>query len=142
MDNSILLEVITPERQIISINVSELQLPTATKGYYGILPGHTPLVTPVGDGLVIFTKDAKKHWVTVFGGFAEIKPDRVVIMARVSETVEMIDVERAEAARLRALKALSEAAVDYDIDIAVARLKASLLRLKAAGHPNGNGYDA
>ena len=140
MDNSILLEVITPERQIISINVTELQFPTATKGCYGILPGHTPLVTPVGDGLVVFTKDAKQHWVTVFGGFAEVKPNRVVIMARVSETVEMIDVERAEAARLRALKALNEAIMDYDIDIdiAVARLRASLLRLKAAGHPNGH----
>ena len=138
MDNSILLEVITPERQIISINVTELQFPTATNGYYGILPGHTPLITPVGDGLVTFTKDTKQHWITVFGGFAEVKPDRVVIMARVSETTEMIDVERAEAARLRALKVLSEAVAEYDIDIAVARLKASLLRLKAAGRPSGH----
>lgn len=139
MTDSIRLEVLTPECQIVSVQVSELQFPTVTNGYYGILPGHSPIVTPVGDGLVTFVKGTTKHWVTVFGGFAEVTPDRVTILARVSETVDMIDVDRAESARLRALQATSEAAVEHDLDKAQAKLRASLIRLTAAGHPSGHG---
>jgi F-type H+-transporting ATPase subunit epsilon len=138
--DAIQLEVLTPERQIISVQVMELQFPTLHNGYYGVLPGHTPVVTPVGDGLVTFVKDSKKHWVTVFGGFAEVAQDRVTILARVSETVDMIDVERAKSARIRALQAASEARVERDLDNAQASLRASLIRLQAAGHPGGHGY--
>ncbi|MDR3672846.1 MAG: ATP synthase F1 subunit epsilon [Holophaga sp.] len=140
MTDSILLEVLTPERQIFSAEVAELQFPTAEAGYYGILPGHTPLITPVGDGLVSFTQDDGKHWLTVFGGFAEVGPDHVTILARVSETVDMIDVERAEAARLRSLQLLKEAQTEPDLDTAQIHLRASLIRLAAAGHAGGHGY--
>jgi F-type H+-transporting ATPase subunit epsilon len=140
MTDSILLEVLTPERRIFSAKVAELQFPTGDAGYYGILPGHTPLITPVGDGLVSYTQGEAKHWLTVFGGFAEVGPDHVTILARVSETVDMIDVERAEAARLRALQVLKEAQTETDLDEAQARLKASLIRLTAAGHPGGHGF--
>ena len=140
MADSILLEVLTPERLIFSAEVAELQFPTAENGYYGILPGHTPVMTELGDGLIYYTQDGEKHWLTVFGGFAEVGPDHVTILARVSETVEMIDVERAEAARLRALKVLKDAQTEPDLDEAQARLKASLIRLEAAGHPGGHGF--
>ena len=140
MTDSILLEVLTPERRVFSAQVSDLQFPTARLGYYGILPGHTPLVTPLGDGLVYYTQNDQKHWLTVFGGFAEVGPEHVTILARVSETVDMIDVERAEAARLRALQILKEAQTETDLDEAQARLKASLIRLAATGHPGGHGF--
>jgi F-type H+-transporting ATPase subunit epsilon len=140
MTDSILLEVLTPERRVFSAEVAELQFPTAERGYYGILPGHTPLITPLGDGLITFTMDAQKHLLTVFGGFAEVGPDHVTILARISETAEMIDVERAEAARTRALKALKDAQTTPDMDEAEARLRASLIRLTAAGHPGGHGF--
>jgi F-type H+-transporting ATPase subunit epsilon len=140
MTDSILLEVLTPERRVFSAEVAELQFPTADRGYYGILPGHTPLITPLGDGLITFTMDAQKHLLTVFGGFAEVGPDHVTILARISETAEMIDVERAEAARVRALKALKDAQTTPDMDEAEARLRASLIRLTAAGHPGGHGF--
>jgi F-type H+-transporting ATPase subunit epsilon len=120
--------------------VTELQFPTVTNGYCGVLPGHTPIVTPVGDGLVTFMNNSGKHWVTVFGGFAEVNHDRVTILARVSETVDMIDVGRAESARIRALQAASEAKIENDLDRAQASLRASLIRLEAAGHPGGHGY--
>jgi F-type H+-transporting ATPase subunit epsilon len=139
MTDAILLEVLTPERRIFSAQVAELQFPTAECGYYGILPGHTPLITPVGDGLVTFTLDGQKHWLTVFGGFAEVGPEHVTLLARVSETVEMIDVERAEAARQRALQFVKEAQTEPDLDEAQARLRASLIRLQAAGHTGGHG---
>lgn len=136
--DSLLLEVLTPERRILSAQVDDLQFPTADNGYYGILPGHTPLITPVGDGLVTFTRGAEKHSLTVFGGFAEVGPTHVTILARVSETVDMIDVGRAEAARQRALQALKDAGTEKDLDEAQARLRASLIRLEASGHPIGH----
>ncbi len=140
MSQSIKLEVVTPERPVFSAEVSEVQFPTAARGYYGILPGHTPLMTAVGDGLLYYVKDGQKHWLTVFGGFAEVGPDRVTILARESETVDMIDLEQVEAQRQRALKLLKEAVTEHDLTSAQAALDASLIRLQAAGHPAGHGF--
>ena len=138
MTDSILLEVLTPERRVFSAQVSELQFPTAEKGYYGILPGHTPLVSALGQGLIYYTEDGQKHWLTVFGGFAEVGPEHVTVLARASETVDMIDVDRAESARARATRMLKDAASETDIDLAQAKLEASLIRLQAAGKPIGH----
>ncbi len=135
MTDSILLEVLTPERRVFSAHVSEVQFPTADLGYYGVLPGHTPLVTALGSGLVYYTENDQKHWLTVFGGFAEVGPDRVTILARISETVDMIDADRAEAARVRALKMIKDADTEDELDVAQAKLSASLVRLQAAGRP-------
>lgn len=140
MSNSLKLEVVTPDRLVFSDTVSEVQFPTATLGYYGILPGHTPVMTPVGDGLLYFTKDGEKHWLTVFGGFAEVGPDHVTILARESETVDMIDLEKAESDRQHALKILRESKDEKDLAEAQATLDACLIRLQAAGHPGGHGY--
>jgi F-type H+-transporting ATPase subunit epsilon len=140
MAQSIKLEVVTPERPVFSAEVAEVQFPTASRGYYGILPGHTPLMTEVGDGLLYYVQDGQKHWLTVFGGFAEVGPDRVTILARESETMDMIDLERAEASRQRALKLLKEAQTEHDLATAQAKLDASLIRLQAAGHPAGHGF--
>ncbi|WP_257313986.1 ATP synthase F1 subunit epsilon [Geothrix fuzhouensis] len=140
MSQSIKLEVVTPERPVFSAEVSEVQFPTAARGYYGILPGHTPLMTAVGDGLLYYVQDGQKHWLTVFGGFAEVGPDRVTILARESETVDMIDLEQVEAQRQRALKLLKEAVTEHDLTSAQAALDASLIRLQAAGHPAGHGF--
>ncbi|BDU75361.1 ATP synthase F1 subunit epsilon [Mesoterricola sediminis] len=138
MSERIHLEVLTPERRIFSAQVAELQFPTKDRGYYGILPGHTPLVTAVGQGLITYTEDGQKHWLTVFGGFAQVGPDHVTILARASETVDMIDVERAEAARVRAQKLLKDAEGETDLDQAQVSLERSLIRLQAAGKPAGH----
>jgi F-type H+-transporting ATPase subunit epsilon len=138
MSDTILLEVLTPERRIFSAQVTELQFPTAERGVYGILPDHTPVMTELGDGLVTYTQDGQSHWLTVFGGFAEVGPDHVTILARVSETVDMIDLARAEAARLRALQSIKEAVNESDLDRAQVALNASLIRLQAAGRPGGH----
>ncbi len=140
MSQSIKLEVVTPERPVFSAEVAEVQFPTASRGYYGILPGHTPVMTEVGDGLLYYIQEGQKHYLTVFGGFAEVGPDHVTILARESETMDMIDLERAEASRQRALKLLKEAQTEHDIQTAQAKLNASLIRLQAAGHPAGHGF--
>ena len=139
MTDSILLEVLTPERRILSAQVSELQFPSADRGMYGILPGHTPLMTELGDGLITYTEDGQSHWLTVFGGFAEVGPGQVTVLARVSETVDMIDQARAEAARVRALQHIKDAKTELDLDRAQAALNASLIRLQAASRPGGHG---
>ena len=95
MSDPILLEIVTPERQVFSGKVAEVQFPTANRGYYGILPGHTTLVTPVGDGLVTCLQDGKKVRLVVFGSFAEVGPDRVSVLAETCERAEEIDVDRA-----------------------------------------------
>ncbi len=138
MSDTILLEVLTPERRVFSARVSEVQFPTADLGYYGVLPGHTPLVTALGSGLVYYTENDQKHWLTVFGGFAEVGPEHVTILARISETVDMIDADRAEAARVRALKMIKDADTEDELDVAQAKLNASLVRLQAAGRPVGH----
>lgn len=140
MTDAILLEVLTPERRVFSAQVAELQFPTADRGYYGILPGHTPLMTEVGDGLITYTQNGEKHWLTVFGGFAEVGPEHVTILARASETVAMIDLSRAEAKRLQALQLIKEAATPADLSKAQMALSHCLIRLQAAGHPAGHGY--
>ena len=140
MSLTIKLEVVTPERPVFSADVAEVQFPTASCGYYGILPGHTPVMTEVGDGLLYYILDGQKPWLTVFGGFAEVGPERVMVLARESETMDMIDLERAEASRQRALKLLKEAQTEHDMALAQAKLDASLIRLQAAGHPAGHGY--
>ncbi len=140
MSQSIKLEVVTPERSVFSAEVAEVQFPTASRGYYGILPGHTPVMTEVGDGLLYYILDGQKHWLTVFGGFAEIGPDHVTILARESETMDTLDLERAEASRQRALKLLKDAQTEHDMAAAQAKLNASLIRLQAAGHPAGHGF--
>ena len=140
MSQSIKLEVVTPERPVFSAEVAEVQFPTASRGYYGILPGHTPGMTEVGDGLLYYIQEGQKHWITVFGGFAEIGPDHVTILARESETIDTLDLERAEASRQRALKLLKEAQTEHDLASAQAKLNASLIRLQAAGHPSGHGF--
>ncbi|MCE1204432.1 MAG: ATP synthase F1 subunit epsilon [Holophagaceae bacterium] len=140
MSQSIKLEVVTPERPVFSAEVAEVQFPTASRGYYGILPGHTPVMTEVGDGLLYYIQEGQKHWITVFGGFAEIGPDHVTILARESETMDTLDLERAEASRQRALKLLKDAQTEHDMAAAQAKLNASLIRLQAAGHPAGHGF--
>jgi len=140
MSQTIKLEVVTPERLVFQAEVSEVQFPTAARGYYGILPGHTPVMTAVGDGLLFYLQEGQRHWLTVFGGFAEVGPDRVTILARGSETVEMIDLERAEAAQARALMLIKEAQTEQDMSKAQAKLNASLTRIQAANHPAGHGF--
>jgi F-type H+-transporting ATPase subunit epsilon len=133
MSDHILLEVVTPERRVLSTHVSELQFRTATRGYYGILPGHTPTLTPLGDGLLYYTHNGEKRWITVFGGFADVGPEQVSVLARVAETLDMIDPEHAKADRVQAEKLIKEAQTAEDLTKAQGMLETSLIRLQAMG---------
>jgi F-type H+-transporting ATPase subunit epsilon len=91
MSSSLRLEVVTPEGKVFSSDVTEIQFPTRYRGYYGILPDHTPVLAPLGDGLITCLAGGKKVVLTVFGGFAEVGPVQVNILARESDAADKLD---------------------------------------------------
>ncbi len=126
-----MLEVVTPERRLVTESVTAVQLP-GRAGYLGILPGHAPLLTELGTGELCYHKDGETWCTTVIGGFAEVLPDRVTVLADVGERAEEIDVERARAARNRAQKRLSGHDPETDWNRAAAALERALVRLQVA----------
>ena len=80
LPTSIDLQIVTPDRLIVREQVDEVQIPGA-EGYFGVLPGHTPLLATLGDGLLWYRKGQEKSYATISGGFAEVLPDRVTLLA-------------------------------------------------------------
>jgi F-type H+-transporting ATPase subunit epsilon len=110
------LEFVTPERAIAHEEVDELQLP-GEEGYFGVLPGHAPMLAALKTGEMWYRKGGEKTFAFLAGGFAEVLPDSVSILAPVAERAEDIDAQRAEAAMRRAQERLSKAgasAVDFE----------------------------
>src|ERR1700723_2339099 len=102
------LQVVTPERHILSEDVDSIEMP-GRDGYLGILPGHAPLLTELGVGILTYQKGAEVRRLTVVNGYAEVLPDRVIVLAEVSERAEEIDVQRARTAAARPQAALAKA---------------------------------
>jgi len=132
LPQTIHLEVVTPERNLVREQVSEVQMP-GLLGYLGILPGHAPLITELGLGELSYKKGTQAFHLTVIGGYAEVLSERVIVLADVAELAEDIDVERARAARERAEQRL-ERPSDPELDWTRASLalQRSLLRLQVA----------
>ena len=136
------LHVVTAERQVAREQVYEVQVP-ARGGYLGILPGHAPLLSELQAGELSYRQGNHWSYLTVFGGFVEVLPDRVILLAESSERGEEIDVERAQEARKRAEERLHRTH-DPEIDFARAQaaLQRALIRLQVAGKPGGAGSPA
>jgi F-type H+-transporting ATPase subunit epsilon len=124
------LEVVTPDRLVLSEEVDEVSIP-GSEGYLGILPGHLPLLTMIGIGVLSYRKGTKKLAFSVCGGFAEVLPERVIIMADTLERPEEIDVQRARKARERAETQLGSKE-KVDVDVAMAALLRANARLAVA----------
>jgi len=127
------LEVVTPERQLVKDQVEEAQVP-GKNGYLGVLPGHAPLLTELGNGFLYYTIGGKRWYLSIAGGFAEVLQDRVRILANASERAEEIDVERARRARERAQAELVNAALGVDPAAALEAIARAEARLAAAEH--------
>jgi F-type H+-transporting ATPase subunit epsilon len=127
----ILLSLVTPERKLLEEAVEEVVLP-GSEGYLGVLPGHAPLLTGLKTGELTYTESGRRHACFVTGGFVEVLPDRVSVLADVGERAEEIDVERARAAKDRAEKRL-KGGEDVDWDRARAALSRALARIQIAG---------
>ena len=115
------LEFVTPERAIVHEDVDEVEIP-GEDGYFGVLPGHAPLLAALRTGVLWYRKGAEKTYAFVEGGFAEVLPDRVAILAQVAERAEDIDVQRAEAAKRRAEEQLARPTTTGDVDYERVRL--------------------
>jgi F-type H+-transporting ATPase subunit epsilon len=125
------LEVVTPERQLVKEPVEEAQIP-GKGGYLGVLPGHAPLLTELGTGFMYYIAGGKKYYLSIHGGFAEVLPDRVRLLANGSERAEEIDVERARRALERAQSEMMNPALGVDPAAALSAIARAEARLQAA----------
>ncbi len=137
MADRLTLEIATPTRLAVAEAVDEIVAP-GVLGYFGILVGHAPFLTTLGIGEVMYRVVRDEHHLAVSGGFAEVRNDKVIILADTAERPEEIDRARAERARERAERRLSgrgsEEAIDYAR--ASASLMRALARLQTAGRPS------
>ena len=126
MADKIELEVVTPERLVLREKVDEVVVP-GMSGEVGILPDHTPLISQLQSGVLTYRKGTEKKLLHVGGGFVEVLPDRVSVLADVAEMPEEIDYQRAQEARVRAEKQLAAsaqgAAGASDVDVALMKEK-------------------
>ena len=125
------LEIVTPDRSVITERVDEVEIPGAD-GYFGVLPGHTPLLAMLKVGELWYRKGSEKFYVSVAFGFAEVLPDRVTILAQLAERPEEIDVARAEAAKRRAEERLAANSPDVDFERARIALMKSVVRIQVS----------
>ena len=121
----------TPDRALVTAQVDELQLP-GSEGYFGVLPGHTPLLATLHVGEMWYRIGQQKHYLAIAFGFVEVLPDRVTVLAQIAERAEDIDVARAEAAKRRAEERVSTPVIDMDFERARIALMKSLIRLQVA----------
>jgi len=128
------LEIVTPERKVLVTHALEIVLP-GIEGYFGVLPGHAPLLTQLGVGELTYRDDTGTHYLAVADGAVEVLPNRVTILARLCENAREIDIERAREAKRRAEEAMKQAAKmsDQDMLMVEVSLKKALTRLQVAG---------
>src|SRR5688572_24327351 len=125
------LEIVTPDRALVTEQVDELQLP-GSEGYFGVLPGHTPLLATLHVGEMWYRIGQQKHHLAIAFGFVEVLPDRVTVLAQIAERAEEIDVDRAEAAKRHAEERVSKPLMDMEFERARISLMKSLIRLQVA----------
>ena len=124
------LDIVSAERLVYSDEVDMVIAPGA-EGQLGILPHHAPLMTMLGSGELLIRKGGSEISLVVSGGFMEVRPDQIIVLADAAERIEEIDVARAEEARRRAEEKLEHPASNIDLEKAEMALKRSLVRLKA-----------
>lgn len=133
------LQFVTPERAIAFEDVDEVQLPGKV-GYFGVLPGHAPLLAVLNTGEMWYRRGNQRTYAFLDGGFAEVLPDRVSILAQVAERADQIDSQRAEAAKRRAEELLARPQVtDVDFERARIALLRALVRLQVSQHSKPGG---
>jgi F-type H+-transporting ATPase subunit epsilon len=126
------LEIVTPERLAYSDTVDSVQLP-GSEGELGVLPHHAPLISTLGVGELRIRKGGQEESFAIVGGFLQVRPDKVVVLAETADMSSEIDLEKAQEARREAEKAL-ESGYHEGADLAAARaaLQQALLRIRVA----------
>ncbi|PYN31881.1 MAG: F0F1 ATP synthase subunit epsilon [Candidatus Rokuibacteriota bacterium] len=133
MADRLSLEIATPTRLVAAETVDEIVIP-GSQGYFGVLPGHAAFLTTLGIGELMYRIGRDEHYLVVANGFAEVRNDKVIVLADTAERPEEIDRARAERARDRAERRLSgRADEEVDYQRALAALARALARLLTAG---------
>jgi F-type H+-transporting ATPase subunit epsilon len=125
------LEVVTPRRQLLDVEADEVRLP-GELGELGVLPGHTPLLTSLGTGPLSYLDGGTATRLVVQGGFAEVLPDHVTVLAALAEARDEIDAEAARAERSAAEEELKSADAEQ-LDEITARLRLAETRIEVGG---------
>ena len=133
LPTKIQLQIVSADRSLVNETVDEVEIP-GSEGYFGVLPGHTPLLALLGAGELWYRQGQDKHYLAIAAGFAEVQPDRVTILAHVAEAASEIDIVRAEAAMKRARERLSSGLSDIDFERARVALLKAIIRLQVASH--------
>jgi len=126
------LESVTPERRAFDGDVDEVIVP-GSEGEMGILPHHAPLISTLGQGVLRVKVGGQEQEFAIFGGFLQVRPDRVVVLAETADVGSEIDLERAERARREAEQVLEGGFVEpADLASARAALQRALIRIRLA----------
>ncbi|MBX3070254.1 MAG: F0F1 ATP synthase subunit epsilon [Thermomicrobiales bacterium] len=126
------VEVVTGERIVFTDDEVDMVIAPGASGTLGILPNHAPLITTLAGGELRVKKSGQEYAMVVFGGFMEVTPDKVIILADAAERVEEIDASRAEDARKRAEDEISKRGATEDLAAAQASLRRANIRLRTA----------
>ena len=125
------LTIVSAERKIFEGEVKQIQA-TGVEGELGILPGHTPLLTAIKPGIIKFTlQDGNEEVIYVSGGFLEVQPNIVTVLADVAIRGSELDAERIREAKRKAEENIISHASDVDHDLLVAKLSKELAKLRA-----------
>lgn len=136
LPTKIQLHIVSADRMLVNEAVDEVEIPGA-EGYFGVLPGHTPVLALLGAGELWYRQGTEKHYLSMAFGFAEVQPDQVTVLAQIAELAAEIDLARAEAAKKRAEERLARPTVDMDAERARISLLKSLIRIQVATRHGG-----
>ena len=132
-EKELLLEVVTPDRMVLSTQADVVVLP-GVEGQFGVLPGHIPFLSALDIGEMYYKAGGKTEYLAVSGGFAEVTGEKVTIVAESAELGREIDLERAARAKERAEKRIAAGkTAEIDWARAEAAMRRSLMRMKVAG---------
>lgn len=131
MADLIELEVATPDRELVRDRVAEVQVP-GKDGYLGILPGHAPLLGLLGTGTLSYAVGSRKHAIAIHGGFLEVLPEHVRVLANQAERAEDIDLDRARTALTQAQQQVAAATSGAEADAALDNLAMAQARVTTA----------
>ena len=130
MAGKLRLEVAAPDRQLLDEDVDEVQAPAAD-GYLGVLPGHAPLLTQLGSGVLSFKQSSGERYIAIHEGIMEVLPDRVRVLTTSAAWANEVDVERAREELARATETLTSQKRDNNVEQAQAAVAQARAQLEA-----------
>jgi F-type H+-transporting ATPase subunit epsilon len=131
------VEIVTGERVVFTEDDVDMVIAPGIDGTLGILPRHAPLITVLASGELRIKKGGREEALVVFGGFMEVTPDRVIVLADTAENVEEIDIAQAEEARRRAESSIANRGEIVDLEQAQMALRRANLRLRIGQRRSG-----